>query len=268
MTSAIKKDKPQVKLRTIKVKGPNGKKTSSGLSDSGHSKAGTEKRTEDNGIQIEEMVNRGLDLAEVGIGLGVNIVARLGTIFKDQVFDKFSGSDILGSVMSDMPAGQQGEDANRHNQDTGFEDQTQTQNNAAASSTQEEQPYYLFNRVTLSPGGDLSLSFSINNDSLTSPKQVEITVEDFIGETKNEALDASLFSVSPDKTEIAAADFEKFTLKAKLPADIPTDTYHGRIIVEEQQIYRISVVLFVSTAQQDSPIHQATQATPQEAIAE
>ena len=265
MTSAIKKDKPQAQLRTIKVKGPAGKKTSSGHSDHQHHKAGTEIKTEDNGIRIEEMVNRGLDLAEVGIGLGVNIVARLGTIFKDQVFDKFSGSDILGSVMSDMSPEQQDDNINRNNQDTGFENQAQ--NNAAASSTQEEQSYYLFNRVTITPGSELSLSFSINNDSLTSPKQVKITVEKFIGETKHEELDASLFSVSPDKIEIAAADFEKFILKAKLPADIPTDTYHGRIIVEEQQIYRIPVVLFVSVAQQDSSKHHATQATSQETLA-
>jgi|GEM_PF-3312638 len=256
MTSAIKKDKPQTRLHTIKVKGRAGKKTSSGPSDGEQRNARTQKQTEDGTVQIEEIVNKGLDLAEVGIGLGVNIVARLGTIFKDQVFDKLSSSDILNSTMSNMSSAQQDENA-YHNNNQEFEDQTQTQNNTASSSTQEEQSYYLFNRTTLTPASELSLSFSINNDSLTSSKQIKITVEKFTGEAHQNELDADLFSVLPDKIEIAAADFEKFILKGKLPSDIQPDKYHGWIIVEEQQTYRIPVALFVTAAQQDSSIQQA-----------
>lgn len=265
MTSAIKKDKPQTQLRTIKVKGP-GRKQTSAHTDNVQPVA-AQKNNGDGGIQVEEIVNRGLDLAEVGIGLGVNIVARLGTIFKDQVFDKFSGSDILTSVMNDMPQGQQ-QDENAYGNNQGFEGQTQAHNNTTASSTQEEQTHYLFNRKALTPGGELALSFSINNDSLTSAKTVTITVEKFISETGQIELDASLFTVIPDKIVIAAADFEKFILKAKLPTDVTAGTYHGWIMVEEQQVYRIPVVLFVSAAQQDSPNHQSTQAKPQESFTE
>ncbi len=257
MNSTLKNGKPRARLRTIKVKGHNEGKKTFADSKNEQNETGVQNQAEDGVIQIEEIVNKGLDLAEVGVGLGVNIASRLGSIFKDQVFEKLNTTGIVDSVMSNIATGQQDEKVYGDINNQQFEERPPAQNVTEPATTENQQSYYLYNRLTLLPGCKLSLSFSINNDSLISTKKIGITVDKFIGDTHHDELDSSLFSVIPDKTEIAAADFEKFILKATIPADSSADTYRGWINVEEQQTYRIPVVLLISIAQQDSSIQQA-----------
>lgn len=207
-------------------------------SDENHETA-QESETPANGThQIEVLLNKGLDLTEAGIGLGVNIVARLGTIFKDQVIEKLGGSEILGSMLAPSP--------------TDYPPQQpapppQAEESAPPAGGQEMT--YLFNRLTLHPGDPISLSFSINNDSLDQPKKIRISVENFVGEAQKVVIDAGLFSVTPSRKTIAPVDFEKFILKGKIPEETPEDTYHGELIVLEAQKYRIPVILIVVNVQ-------------------
>jgi hypothetical protein len=238
MSAPVVKDKTHTPLRTVKVKASASPKQSSGS----NSNRPHTTRSVSEKIPIEDMVSKGLDLAEVGIGLGVNIVARLGSILKDQVFDKFNGADMLSSVMSNMTAEQQPAAPQQNTV------QAATSNGEAQQST--EQNYYLFNRLPLRPGDSFSLSFSVNNDSLSLEKTIKLALEPFVGETHGQQIAAEHLVITPSETVIAVVDFEKFVLSGRVAANLPADTYHGWVIVTAEQTYRIPVVLNVSAAQQ------------------
>ena len=245
MTATVTKSKPKVTLRTVKVTAIGSRKKSPNNGNK-HNTASENSVPQDK-INIEEMVNKGLDLAESGIGLGVNIVARLGTIFKDQVIDKLNDADILSSVMNNSTNSQANTENQRYANGQAHPEQTQTEEDA--QSADAGQSYYLFNRLPLFPGSEAALSFSINNDSLTSEKEIQLQLENFVGEKQQLAMDASTFTVTPSKIAIAPVDFEKFVIKGKIPLEAPEDIYHGWVIVSEEQTYRIPVVLVVSKTQ-------------------
>lgn len=206
----------------------------------------------DNRAHFEEVVNKGLDLAEAGIGIGFDVVTRLGSIFKGQVFDKIGSSGMLNPVMGNSAASHA--DNHRapetpppyaqHGGQTGQPPGDTAQGGGTAPA------YYLFNRLPLSPGAGVTLSFSVNNDSLTADKIIRISVEGFVGETRQAVLDAGAFSVTPNEISIAPADFEKFVLRGIIPAMAPADNYHGWLVLSEQGEYRIPVVLSVSDSGQ------------------
>jgi len=243
MTTVNKAAKPQTVLRTIKVKGNHA--PASAARDSSTATPGNNGENTD---QIGAMVNKGLDLAEVGIGLGVDIVSRLGSIFKDQVFDKFNTAELLSAVMNRATSDQPDTPAA----------QPAPQESAASEASTQPANYHLVNRLPLHPDGEVAVSFSINNDSLTDAKHVTLHVESFRGQAHQQEIGAAVFAVTPNHLAIAPADFEKLVLTGKLPATIAPDTYHGWIIVVEQQTYRIPVVLMVSAAPQVASSEQAT----------
>ena len=253
MTATTTKPKSQAPLHAVKVRSvPADKKPANiGNSDDGSA----EIVASQNKVQIEEVVNKGLDLAETGIGLGVNIVERLGSILKVQVFDKISSSEALNSMMSNTSDRQpQAERANH---------QEEVQAQTSEQTTTPEQANYLINRLTLLPGGDVFLSFSINNDSMKSEKEIQLKIEPFVGQAQQYAIDTSTFSITPSETAIAPADFEKFVIKGHIPGDAPEDTYYGWIIVSEEQTYQIPVVLVVSKPADKSTGQSATQISEQ-----
>ncbi|MGD8569292.1 MAG: hypothetical protein PVJ39_14490 [Gammaproteobacteria bacterium] len=266
MTDTATKSRPPVRLHTVKVTPiSTGKKSadkraganSNGGNDNGANGSHNARpdTDEQERIPFEDVVNRGLDLAETGIGLGVNIVARLGSIFKDQVFDKINTAEMLNTVMNSPEASQ--------SQTGAPQPVPENQPPASSESTAAEQTGYLFNRLPLYPGGNAYLSFSINNDSLTAAKHIELAVESFAGESHQHTIESSAFSLTPAKTAIAPADFEKFILMGTIPEDTPPDIYHGRVIVTETQTYRIPVVLVISRSQDLAP-QPATQKTGQQ----
>jgi hypothetical protein len=231
MTTPATQGKSQAPLRTVKITAiPSGKKFAD-HDDSAATGPNPQGKTE-----IEEIVNRGLDLAETGIGLGVNIVARLGSIFKDQVFDKIN-PELLNSAINSAAARSDQAEQPQQSQE---EHSQASQQNAGAEAD------YLINRLPLFPGDTASLSFSINNDSLTSEKRIRLAIEPFIGELHQYRIDGSAFSLTPSPIAIAPVDFEKFVLKGDLAEEVPADVYHGWIIVSEEQTYRIPVILVVS----------------------
>ena len=253
MTESATKSKSQAPLRVVKVTPITAAKKSTAYENGDNGSKG-DAATQDK-IPIEEMVNKGLDLAETGIGLGVNIVARLGTIFKDQVFDKISSSEMLSSVISNTSD----RDNQPETEQPHYPEETQPPTTGEQTEN-AEQISYLFNRLPLYSGSDVSLSFSINNDSLTSEKEIQLKIEPFVGQAQQYSIDVNAFSLTPSQIAIAPVDFEKFVIKGKIPEDAPEDTYYGWIIVSEEQTYQIPVALVVSKAQ-DIPSEQLTTQT-------
>jgi hypothetical protein len=89
------------------------------------------------------------------------------------------------------------------------------------------------------------VSFSINNDSMTSPKRVSLKVEGFLGQTEGSRIEAERFLLKPSRKTIAPLDFEKFVLQGTVPPDVPPDVYHGDIVVSSGSDFRIPVRLVV-----------------------
>jgi hypothetical protein len=58
-------------------------------------------------------------------------------------------------------------------------------------------------------------------------------------------IDALLFAVKPQRRRIAPMDFEKFVLEGTIPPDLPSDVYHGAIVVASGQELSIPVRLVV-----------------------
>lgn len=194
------------------------------------------------GVPLDEIVDKGLDLAEKGIGIGFNIATRLGAMIKDQVIDRINAAQLQNAAVNAPAAGAAVSDPG-----------PVTDDRAAASSGQDAaqdgaavRAACLYNRRSLQPGDEAAVSFSINNDSVSEDRRIRIGVEGFSGETRGATLDAAMFSVTPGEITIAPADFEKFVLKGRIPAEAPADHYHGWLIVTEQDAYRIPVILVVS----------------------
>ncbi|TAN74299.1 MAG: hypothetical protein EPN14_09320 [Gallionella sp.] len=210
-----------------------------------------------NRAHFEEVVNKGLDLAEAGIGIGFDVVARLGSILKGQVLDKIGNANMLNPAMGNHAAGQGYADNRQAPENPQHHGQTGTSPAQSPGDTAQNggaaPGYYLFNRLPLFPGAEAALPFSINNDSLTADKMIRIGIEGFVGEARQAVLDAGTFSVTPNEIAIAPADFEKFVLKGTIPAAAPADNYRGWLVLSEQGVYRIPVVLSVSDPGQPAP---------------
>ena len=96
------------------------------------------------------------------------------------------------------------------------------------------------------PGGIARISFSINNDSMTDAKKVDLRLEGFTGETSGAKLDASTFTIRPPQKSIAPADFEKFVLQGDVPQNTVPDMYRGVIIVASDDELNIPVMLVIT----------------------
>jgi len=106
---------------------------------------------------------------------------------------------------------------------------------------------YVVNRLPLYPGSPVEVSFSVNNDSPSSPKRVRLRVEGFVGEMHGAELNSGDFSVKPATKMIAPMDFDKFVLTGTIPQDIVADVYNGWIVaLEGQEEVRIPVRLIVT----------------------
>jgi hypothetical protein len=90
------------------------------------------------------------------------------------------------------------------------------------------------------------VSFTINNDSATSPKELQLRVAGFAGQMHGTSFNGEQFSVEPATQVIAPMDFDKFTLKGAIPPDVPGDAYFGWVIVSAEEELRIPVRLVVT----------------------
>jgi hypothetical protein len=181
--------------------------------------------------QVGTILAKGLDLAEAGVSLGVTIISRVGVAASQKIRE---GIDAAAAP-SVAPAGagpRQPADAQQ------FSD-------AASPAPEPEPAYGITNRLPLAPGGTVKISFSVNNDSMTEPKKVDLRIEGFTGDTQGGRLDASTFTVKPAQKTIAPVDFEKFILQGSVPANAPPDVYRGAVSVASENELKIPVVLVV-----------------------
>jgi hypothetical protein len=172
--------------------------------------------------QVGTILAKGLDLAEAGVSLGATILNRVSLAAQQKIRE---GLDAAGQPQPAPPA-------------AAPED--------PAAPDEAEAAYGLANRLPLTPGGEVSISFSVNNDSMTEGRKVEFKVQGFAGESRQGAIDASAFAVKPAQKTIAPVDFEKFVLKGVVPETAPPDVYRGVVVVRSDKDLFIPVVLVVT----------------------
>lgn len=192
------------------------------------------------GDQIGATFAKGLDLAEAGLSLGLTLINRFGTMMQDSVLEKFSG--VMGAA---TPSPQ---DPASSSPRTGESAPSMSPSEQSEGLEPQDPAYYIANRLPLAPGQSVHVSFSINNDSMDSAKEVKLKVDGFIGSTQGQVFPCKGFTVTPGTKTIEPMDFEKFVLKGVVPAGIPPDIYHGRIVVVSEQAIEIPVKLLVTSA--------------------
>lgn len=192
------------------------------------------------GDQIGTTFAKGLDLAEAGLSLGLTLINRFGTMMQDSVMEKFSG--VMGAATASP---QESASSSSRPVDSAAPMPSSEQSEGIEP---QDPAYYIANRLPLTPGQSVHVSFSINNDSIDSAKDVKLKVDGFIGSTQGQVFPCKGFTVSPGTKTIEPMDFEKFVLKGVIPAGLPPDIYHGRILVVSEQAIEIPVKLLVTSA--------------------
>jgi len=173
-----------------------------------------------------DLLGKGLDLAEAGLSLGLTVVGTLGAAAQQKIFEKMmetTPSEPASPAAPPPPAA------------------------APAASPDAPPAFGITNRLRLTPGMPVSISFSINNDSAAAPKQVALRVEPFTGERTGAMLPPASLSVTPEAAAIAPMDFEKFVVSGTIPDTSPADIYHGSIAVTSEDSMRIPVLLVIET---------------------
>jgi len=172
--------------------------------------------------QMGSLVSKVLELADAGVGLGINVISLLNTLARSQV---------AGAA----PAEQQSQD-----------DERRPAPPEDAPHAEAPRNYCIVNRRPIRPGGAVQVSFSINNDLPDAAKKLRVTALGFVGAARGFSFDGAGFSVQPSEQTIDAMDFERFVLTGNIPADAPEDSYNGWILVDGDEQMRIPVVLLVS----------------------
>ncbi len=173
--------------------------------------------------QVGAILAKGLDLAEAGVSLGVTILSRVSVAAQQKMRE---GLDAAAQPQPGTP-GPAAEP---------FE----------PAPPEAEPEYGLTNRLPLAPGGMVKISFSVNNDSMTEVKKVDLKVQGFAGDSQKAALDPAGFSIKPAQKTIAPVDFEKFVLQGAVPDTIAPDIYRGVVVVSSDTDLFIPVVLVVT----------------------
>jgi hypothetical protein len=167
--------------------------------------------------QLGAIIVKTLDLAEAGLSLGITVLTRAGAAAQGALAAPPAGVQRDGHE----PAGPQD----------------------APAQDGDAEPFFLANRVPLTPGAPVRVTFSITNDSLIEPKRVALRVGALVGELNGVRLD--VFSVRPARKTIAPMDFEKFVLVGTLPEAAPPDAYAGVVVVASTDEMSIPVRLMV-----------------------
>jgi hypothetical protein len=210
-----------VKVAQKKTPGAGGKKAAAPPKET---KAPPAKPSAGPSAQMGSLVSRFLELADAGVGLGINVVTLLNTLAKSQVAGVPAEHPAEGDGRPPAPA----EEAGR---------------------AEAPRNYCIINRRPIHPGSAVQVSFSINNDLPDAAKKLRVTVQGFVGAAGGFSFDGAGFSVQPQEQVVEPMDFERFVLTGSIPADAPEDSYNGWILVDGDEQMRIPVVLLVSGSQ-------------------
>jgi hypothetical protein len=180
--------------------------------------------------QMTALTSKLIDLADAGLGLGMNVVSLLTSLAKAQIGGALQpdGGPAAARPERSAPAAPPAP--------------------AAEGSADRSGPrsYCIVNRTPLYPGSPVQVSFSINNDLPETAKNLIVSARGFAGAAQGFQIDNRLFAVEPPEKLIAAMDFDRFVLKGNIPLEAPEDSYNGWILVDGDEQLRIPVVLLVS----------------------
>lgn len=181
--------------------------------------------------QVGSIFNKSLDLVETGIGLGINLITKLGSVAQEQIAEKISGrqNPAYGQTAAETERQYQGEPGH-----------------GGGEPSEQKGNFCVVNRLPLFPGSDVHIPFSINNDSPLSAKKLHLHVEGPGAEHFGMPFGSGLFSVRPDNVVIAPMDFEKLILTGTIPADAPSGSYSGWIVISGDEEFRIPATLTVT----------------------
>lgn len=188
-------------------------------------KSDPERILNENVERLSGVVGKGIELAEAGLAIGARLLGSLGKVGADAVLSRVMDAPPAGASARNEPAAPQAE----------------------ADTAQPSQPMtsWITNRMPLHAGGDVRVSFSLNNDSSDGSKKIALKVSALLGTTRNGRVPEEALSVTPAQTELAPLDFEKFVLMGTLPPDIQPDTYRGVVTIEGSESFSIPVCLTV-----------------------
>lgn len=184
--------------------------------------------------QIGSILSKGLDLAEAGIGLGMNLIGKLGSMAQDQVIGNIAKSVMPGQYGAQTAPERPPAPPYRRGVDEPAEE-------AGAGNGM-----CIVNRRPLFPGNAVEISFSINNDSPANARKVHIEIDGFTGSAHGYVVPPELFSIRPADIEIAPMDFEKFVLTGSIPRDAPEDSYNGWLRLAGEDGLKMPVILIVT----------------------
>jgi hypothetical protein len=188
------------------------------------------------GDQFGAIFAKGLDLAEASLSLGLTMLTRVGVAAQQQVERMASALPQEPGVASPGPGAP-----------VAGPPQTPP-SSPPGPITADERQYGIANRQPVTQGGVVRISFSINNDAVSSPKIVTLRPEAFVGEMEGARIEADKFAIKPHRRRIAPLDFEKFVLEGAIPDDVPSDVYHGAVVVSSGQAFSIPVRIVVQGA--------------------
>jgi hypothetical protein len=177
--------------------------------------------------QVGAIFAKGLDLAEASLSLGLTMITRVGMAAQRQLERIATELPQEPMIAPDSPP------------------RRAPTPDPAPAPAPDERPSGIGNRQPVMPGSTVRISFSINNDSVASAKSVSVHAEEFVGELEGARIEAERFSVKPRRRRIAPLDFEKFVLEGDIPANVPSDVYHGTVVVSSGQAFSIPVRLVV-----------------------
>jgi hypothetical protein len=225
MTEAKKTIRPPAASRPARRSGATGR-----AKPEAPAPARTGRRTErGQGDQLRAIFEKGLDLAEASLSLGLTVINRVGSAAQEQILSVTRNPQQAGATAP--PDSEQAATA-RTGRPAGAP--------ASEPPPAEEPQYYITNRLPLAPGAPVKVSFSINNDSVATPKKVRLRLEGFTGETEGARIADTGFTLTPALKTIAPMDFEKF-----VPPETPPDVYHGSVVVSAGEEFRIPVRLVI-----------------------
>lgn len=179
--------------------------------------------------QIASIFGKGLDLVEAGIGLGINVINKLGE-----------------QIVLKMPKAEQPDPGHYYTPQEAMGPFYQEEPRFSAEASAPTKDFRVMNRIPIFPGSPVQVSFSINNDSPSSSKKLHLDIQGFVGEVQKFQLDAQKFSIKPEDQVIAPMDFEKFILRGSIPPEAPADNYNGWIVVSGEEKFNILVTLIVT----------------------
>jgi len=188
-----------------------------------HATSATAQESPGPGSQLTALASKLIDLADAGVGLGINMISLINSYAQHQLkADSPEAADAPPPSQQPVPREQ------------------------SAARPAGERAYCIVNRTALQPGGSVRVAFSINNERPDVSRHLHVSVLGFTGATSGASLPQDHFSIDPSERVIEPVDFDKFVLTGSVPADAPPDSYSGWVLVSGDEEMRIPVMLLVS----------------------